>query len=93
MNEIEKAGQDIVDGIPKSFQQRYKKRAMEAPNSYPSAILMKCLDCCAWEYGEVKECHMVACPLHMLRGRLVDRAAKKQANVPRTPHKKSERSA
>lgn len=93
MNEIQKAGQDIVDGIPKGFQQRYRKRAMEAPTSYPAAILMKCLDCCAWEYGEIRECHVVACSLHRLRGLLVDRAAKKQANAPRTVSKDSARSA
>jgi len=79
MDDIKRAGKAIVDGIPEQFRMRYRKRAMEAPVSYPAAVATKCLDCCGWSYKEVQLCPVEACPLHALRARLFASRSEKDA--------------
>jgi len=78
MTAMNRAQQAILDGIPKRVRQRYAKRCREAPTSYRAAVMLKCLDCCAWEYRAVKLCEVEACSLHVHREKLFNNVSRKE---------------
>ena len=78
MEKTNVAGQAILNGIPEELRARLRKQAMEAPTSYRAAVMLKCLDCCAWDRKEVKRCHITACSLHAIRDRLFNYVSKEE---------------
>jgi hypothetical protein len=60
---------------PEKIAPRYKILAGKCDKSFSSAIKMKCLDCCAWEYREAKACVIVTCPLWEISNRIYKRGA------------------
>ncbi|MFH1833383.1 MAG: hypothetical protein ABH877_00040 [bacterium] len=67
---MKKAGLAILEGIPEELRERYRRRALAAPKSWPSAVYLKCLGCCCWDRKEVQRCEIVECSLHAQRTRL-----------------------
>jgi len=51
--------------IPEQYRRTYD-RAMSG-KSLRAAVNARCLDCCAWQRTEVRDCPAVACPLWMVR--------------------------
>lgn len=48
---------------PVKYQRRWRKLAGQAHRSFKGAIELKCIDCCAWDRKEAKECQVKECPL------------------------------
>ena len=67
---VEEAGEAILADIPQRLQGSLRRRALQAPTSYPAAVYLKCMDCCAFDRKEVQLCHQEGCPLYPLRTRL-----------------------
>ena len=59
---------DLVAGVPKSFQVRYKA-VLTSGKSKSKAIVMKCAECCNFEdvTDRVKNCTVRRCPLWACR--------------------------
>lgn len=68
--DVKRAGQAILEGIPEELRERYRRRALAAARSWPSAVFLKCMDCCCWDRKEVQRCAIVECSLHAQRTRL-----------------------
>jgi len=45
-----------------------RDRLEKAPNTRSVAIRLKCLECCAWQPAEVRNCQIVNCALWGLGG-------------------------
>ena len=61
-------------------QRRFRPRNLKNPNSPLEAIRQKCLDCCCWQWVEVRECTSLDCSLHGFRfGKRPSTIAKRQA--------------
>ena len=56
--------------LPESQKRYYAKLAEKAPTQYRSAVKLKCLECCAWDRGEVKRCEVSGCPLWAMNRRI-----------------------
>lgn len=48
---------------PVRYQNRWRKLAGQAHRSFKAAIELKCVECCAWERREARECQIKECPL------------------------------
>ena len=63
--------ESILSTCPKAKRARYRRRAERAAaGSYPAAVQLKCLECCAWDFGEAKRCEITSCALWPLRARI-----------------------
>jgi hypothetical protein len=51
----------VAEVVPERFRHWLVKAER---GSYKAAAALKCLDCCAWQRGEVAECPVTACSLH-----------------------------
>ena len=55
--------------IPDLFRGSYRKQYDKAMTgrAMRAAINSKCLECMSWQQAEVRDCHIVICPLHPYR--------------------------
>lgn len=67
---------DVLETCPAEKRERYAKRAAQVVDpdtksgrpSKPSAIRLKCLECCCWQEAEVRNCKIYNCALWGLGG-------------------------
>lgn len=60
---------DLLATCPEDKKKRYQKLADQALNgSRASAVKIKCLECCAWQYAESRTCQITDCALHGFGG-------------------------
>jgi hypothetical protein len=56
---------------PPKLRARYRRTGEQAGRGWSlSAVKLKCLDCCGWEYTEAKRCEVTDCPLWLLNRRI-----------------------
>ena len=61
--------EDLLRTCPPEKRVHYQKAAVNAlKGQRAKAIHLKCLDCVAWNPGEVARCHLEDCPLWIFRG-------------------------
>ena len=60
----------LLEGMPTRARSKYGEMALRADRSFTAAIKLKCLSCCEWVAGEVRQCQLKACPLYDMRTRL-----------------------
>lgn len=63
---------------PEELGPRYAElRRKAAAGQYRASVKLHCIECCGWEYAEVKRCEIEHCALYAVRARIFkDRARK-----------------
>lgn len=57
-----------LETCPEAKRARFRNGAEKAARgSRANAIKLKCLDCCCWNYAEVRRCEIRGCPLWPFR--------------------------
>lgn len=65
---IETSAEEIEDAEETEIESETDSKSDIATNTSPiKAIRLKCLDCCCWQYSEVKACTCTDCPLYPFR--------------------------
>ena len=66
-------GYDPLRFCPTEQRARHAARARAATTSPKNALMLRCLDCCAWDRREVKRCEIRTCALFALSVRYFGR--------------------
>jgi len=62
---------NVLSTCPEDLKPRHESKAQklrEAPKTRSVAIRVKCLECCAWQESEVRNCQLFDCALWGLGG-------------------------
>ena len=58
---------DVLATCPEELKERHRSK-VENIHQRSKAIRLKCLECCCWNEGEVRNCQIFDCALHGLGG-------------------------
>jgi hypothetical protein len=68
----------LRENVPRRWKSHWLKLAGQAASSYRAAVELKCLDCCAWQRTEARNCQIRGCPLWAVSGRIFGRASRSE---------------
>lgn len=59
----------MPEDLAATWKRSAENRAKVADRQPKAAIMLKCLDCCAWQPAEIRKCELSGCALWALRAR------------------------